>query len=67
MLFNLDFANNTISLGVFLFFLIIDFYFLISALIRQLLILLQNSFKEAKAERERQPEIVEVKIKKGSI
>ena len=67
MLFDLDFANNTILLGVFLFFLIIDFYFLISALIRQLLILLQNSFKEAKAEMERQPEIVEVKIKKGSI
>ena len=35
-LFNLDFANNAILLCFFLFFLIIDSYFLISAAIAQI-------------------------------
>ena len=35
MLFNLDFANNTIS-SCFFFFLIIDLYFLIPAVIAQI-------------------------------
>ena len=35
MLFNLDFANDTILSSFFLFFLIIDLYFLIPAVITQ--------------------------------
>ena len=44
MLFNLDFANDTILLCFFLFYLIIDLYFLISAAIAaiEFLILFQN-------------------------
>ena len=37
MLFNLDFANNTILLCFFFFFLITDLYFLILAVIAQIL------------------------------
>ena len=36
MLFNLDFANNTILSCFFFFFLIIDLYFLIPAVIAQI-------------------------------
>ena len=36
MLFNLDFANNTILSCFFFFFLIIDLYFLIPAVILQI-------------------------------
>ena len=36
MLFNLDFANNTILSCFFFFFLIIDLYFLIPAAIAQI-------------------------------
>ena len=36
MLFNLDFANNTILSYLFFFFLIIDLYFLIPAVIAQI-------------------------------
>ena len=36
MLFNLDFANNTILSCFFIFFLIIDLYFLIPAVITQI-------------------------------
>ena len=36
MLFNLDFANNTILSLFFFFFLIIDLYFLIPAVIAQI-------------------------------
>ena len=69
MLFNLDFANNTILLWVFFFFLIIDFYFLIPAFITQifnpiaeLVILLGIPTKEAKAKMETHPVIVEITI-----
>ena len=61
MLFNLDFANNII-LCVFLFFLFIDLYFLIPAVITQkfnaiaeLVIPLEISTKETKAEVETHP------------
>ena len=74
MLFNLDFANNTILLWVFFFFLIIDFYFLIPAFITQifnpiaeLVILLGIPTKEAKAKMETHPVIVEITISKWSI
>ena len=57
MLFNLDFANNTILLCFFFFFLIIDLYFLIPAAIAQifnpiaeLVISIGIPSKEAKAE-----------------
>ena len=36
MLFNLDFANNSISLCFFFFFLIIDLYVLIPTVITQI-------------------------------
>ena len=36
MLFNLDFANNTLLSCFFFFFLIIDLYFLIPAFIAQI-------------------------------
>ena len=36
MLFNLDFASNTVFLCFYLFFLIIDLYFLIAAVIAQI-------------------------------
>ena len=56
MLFNLDFANNTI-LSCFFFFLIIDLYFLIPAVIAQsynpiaeLVIPIEILTKEAKVE-----------------
>ena len=74
MLFNLDFANNTILSSFFFFFLIIDFYFLIPATIAQifnpiaeLLIPIGIQSKEAKAKIEIHPVIVEVKIRKCSI
>ena len=72
MLFNLDFANNTI-LSCF-FFLIIDLYFLIPAAIAQifnpiaeLVILIGIPSKEAKAEIEILPVIAETKTRKCSI
>ena len=40
--FDLDFANNTILPCFFFFFLIIDSYFLIPAIIAQILILFEN-------------------------
>ena len=59
MLFNLDFANNTILSCFFFFFLIIDLYFLIPAVIAQifnpipdLVIPIGIPAKEAKAEME---------------
>ena len=43
MLFNLDFANNTtLSCFFFIFLLIIDLYFLIPAVIAQILIQMQK-------------------------
>ena len=65
MLFNLDFANNTILSCFFFFFLIIDLYFLIPAVITQifnpiveLAIPIGIPTKEAKAEMETHPVIV---------
>ena len=74
MLFNLDFANNTILSCFFFFFLIIDLYFLIPEVIAQifnqiaeLLILLGILTKEQKVEMETHLVIVEAKIRKCSI
>ena len=73
MLFNLDFANNTIS-SCFFFFLIIDLYFLIPAVIAQifnhvveLVVPTGIQIEEAKAETEIHPVVVEAKIRKCSI
>ena len=72
VLFNLDFASDTILSCSF--FLIIDLYFLISAVIAQifnpiaeLVIPIGIPIKEAKAEMETHPVIVEAKIRKCSI
>ena len=74
MLFYLDFANNTTSSCFFLFFLIIDLYFLIPAVITQifnpiveLAIPIGITTKEAKAEMETNPVIVEITIREWSI
>ena len=74
MLFNLDFGNNTILLCFFNFFLIIDLYFLIAAVIAEifnplveLVIPIGIPTKEAKSEIEIHPVIVEPKIRKCSI
>ena len=73
MLFNLDFDNNTILSCFFLFFLIIDLYFLIPAVIAQIFNLigqlttpLGTPNKEANTEIEIHPVIVEVKIRECS-
>ena len=67
MLFNLDFANNTILSCFFFFFLIIDLYFLILAVIIQiftpiteLVIPIEIPTKKAKAEIETDPVIAEI-------
>ena len=74
MLFNLDFANNTILSGLFFFFLIIGFYFLIAAVITQifnptaeLVITIGIPTKEGKAEMETHPVTAEPKVRKCSI
>ena len=74
MLFTLDFAINTILSCFFFFFLIIDLYFLIPSVIAQifdpisdLVIPIEISTEEAKAEMETHPVIVEVTISKWSI
>ena len=71
MLFNLDFANNTILSCWFFFFLIIDLYLLITAVIAQLfnpiaelVIPIGISIKEAKAEMETHLVTVEANNKK---
>ena len=73
MLFNFDFATNT-TLSCFFFFLIIDFYFLIAAVIAQifspiaeLIIPIGITTKEAKTEMETHPVIAEPKIGNVSI
>ena len=70
MLFNLDFANNTILLCFFFFFLIIDLYFVIPAVIAQifnpiaeLVIPKGIPSKEVKADIEIHPVILEAKMK----
>ena len=74
MVSNLDFDNNTILSCFFSFFLIIDLYFLITAVIAQIFnpitglvipVGIQN--KEAKTEIEIHPVIVEAKIRTCSI
>ena len=74
MLFNLDFANNTILSFFFFFFLIIDLYFLIPPAIAQffnpipkLVITVEIPRKEAKGEIETHPAIAEAKIRTCSI
>ena len=74
MLFNLDFANNTILSCFFFFFLIIDLYFLIHGVIAQifnpiaeLVIPITIPTKEAKAEIEIHPVTADTKIRKCSI
>ena len=74
MLLNLDFASKTILSCFFLFFLIIDLYFLIPAAIAQifnpiaeLVIPIGIPTKEAKVEIKTHPVNVEAKIRKSSI
>ena len=68
ILFNLDFASNTILLCFFFFFLIIDSYFLIPAQIfspvAEVVIRIGRSSKEATAESKIHPVVVEAKIRK---
>ena len=73
ILFNWDFASNTI-LSCFFFFLIMDLYFLIPAVITQifnsiaeLLIPIGIPSKEAKVEMEMHSVIVEIAISQWSI
>ena len=72
MLFNLDLSSTTILSSLFYFFLIIEFYFLIPAVIAQifnpfaeLVSLLEIPTKEAEAETH--SVIAEAKIRKCSI
>ena len=74
MVFNLVFANNTISSWFFFFFLIIDLYFLIPAFITQIIIVVVQiaipigiPAKEAKAEIETYPLTAEAKKSKWSV
>ena len=74
MLFNSNFAKNTILSYFFLFLLIIDLYFLIPAIIAQifnhiagLVISIRIPIKEAKSEMEIYPVTVEAKIRKCSL
>ena len=74
MPFNLEFANNTILSCFFFFLLIIDLYFLILEAIAQIfnpiaeiVIPIRMQTKEAKAEKETHPVIVEAKTRKCSI
>ena len=69
MLFNLDFANNTIYQASFSFFKIFDLYLLIPAVIAKifnpmakLAIPIGISTKEDKAEMEKHPVIVEANL-----
>ena len=67
MLFNLEFANNTILSRFFFIFLIIDLYFLVPAVIAEIVISIGIPSKEAKAEIEIHRVIAEAKIRKCSI
>ena len=74
MLFNLNFADSAILPCVFFFFLIIDLQFLIAALIAQIFnpiaeLVIPNGIpnKEANAEIEIYPVIVELKTRKCSL
>ena len=76
MVFNLEiyFVSNTILICFFLFFLFIDLYFLIPVVIikifnpiAELVIPIGILTKEAKAEMEGQPVLVEIQISECSI
>ena len=70
MLFNFDFTNKTIFLCFFFFLLIIDLSFLITQIYNptaELVIPIVIPTKEAKAEMETYPVIVEQKARKCSI
>ena len=74
MLFNLDFASNTILSCFFLFFLTIDLNFLITAVIAQvfkpiaeLVSPIGTPTKESKVEMITHPVIIEIIISKWSI
>ena len=74
MVFNLDFANNTISSCFFFFFSSIDLYFLISVVITQifnpvpiLVIPIGIPTKEVEEEMEIYPVTAEIEISKCSI
>ena len=74
MPFNLDFANKTILSCFFFFFLINDLYFLIPAVIAEILnpiaelvVPIGIPTKKAKAEMETHPVIAETAISKWSI
>ena len=74
MLFNLDFADNTILSLLFFFFLIIDLFFLITAAIAhifnpiaELAVPIGPRCKEAKAKIQTHQVIVEAKIRTCSI
>ena len=74
ILFNLDFAKNTIFSCLFFFFLIINLHFLIPAVIAQivnpvaeLVIPIGIPNKEPKAEFEINPVVVEAQIRKCSV
>ena len=74
MLFNLVFANNTLLSCFFLFFLIIELYFLVPAIIAQifnpiaeLVIPIGIPSDEAKAEIELHPVTTKAKIRKCSV
>ena len=69
MLFHLDFTNNTILYCFFFFFLVIDLYFLIPAVIAQIFILtgelvIAIGILEVKTETEIHLVTVETKIRK---
>ena len=74
MSFNLDFASNTILSYFFFYFLIIDLYFLIRAVIAQTFISIAEVViptgiptKKAKGEMEIHPVIAGAKIRKRSM
>ena len=74
ILFNFDFASNTILSCFFFFFFIIDLYFLMPAVIApifntiaELVIPIGIPIKKVKTEIETHPVIVEAKIRKCSV
>ena len=71
IIFNLDFACNTILLCLFFFFLIIDLYFFISASIAQIYCRTRESYRNTKKKEEEvdieiHPVTVEAKLSKCS-
>ena len=67
MLFNIDFANKTISLSLLLFFLIIGLYFLIPRVFMEIVIqTVEIQTKDTTTEMETHQVIVKVTIRKWS-